>query len=77
MMLYFNEIVDEIHKIREEYSELFNHDLDAIFADLYRQQAESKRQIVRLIPKQSLTKRWSGKVMKADEEKELSARRSD
>jgi hypothetical protein len=76
-MLYCNEIVDEIPKIREEYSELFNHDLDAIFADLYRQQAESNRQIVSLIPKQNLTKRWSGKVVKADEEKELSARRSD
>ncbi len=74
MMLYCNEIVDEIHKIREEYSELFNHDLDAIFADLYRQQSESNREIVSLIPKQNLTKRWSGKIMKADEATELSDR---
>lgn len=59
-MSFNNEIVDEIHKIREEYSKLFDHDLDAIFADLCRQQSTSKRKIVRLTPKRSLTKRWSG-----------------
>lgn len=56
-----DEIVEEIHRIREEYSRSFNHDLKAIFADLQKQQAESGREIVRLLPKRSLTKRWSGR----------------
>ncbi len=56
-----DEIVEEIHRIREEYSRSFNHDLKAIFADLQKQQAESGRQVVRLSPKRSLTSRWSGR----------------
>ena len=59
--MFQDEIVEEIHRIREEYSRSFNHDLKAIFADLEKQQADSGREIVRLSPKRSLTKRWSGK----------------
>jgi hypothetical protein len=55
-----DEVLEEIHRIREEYSRSFNHDLKAIFADLQKQQAESGREIVRLSPKRSLTKRWIG-----------------
>lgn len=57
-----DEIVEEIHKIREEYSRSFNHDLKAIFADLQKQQAESGREIVSLPQKRSLTKRWRGRA---------------
>lgn len=60
--MYQDEIVEEIHRIRQEYSRLFNHDLKAIFADLQKQQAESGRKIVALPQKRSLTKRWSGRV---------------
>ncbi|GAA6623535.1 hypothetical protein NUACC26_093600 [Scytonema sp. NUACC26] len=33
--MFHDEIVEEIHRIREEYSRSFNHDLRAIFADLH------------------------------------------
>ncbi|MEH2297070.1 hypothetical protein [Nostoc sp.] len=56
-----DEIVEEIHRIREEYAKSFNYNLDAIFADLQRQQVESGWEIVKLSPKRSLTKRWSGR----------------
>ena len=56
-----DEIVEEIHKIREEYAKSFNYDLDAIFADLQKKQAESGREVVKLLPKRVLTGRWSGR----------------
>ena len=53
--MFKDEIVEEIHRIREEYSRSFNHDLKAIFADLQKQQTESGRDIVTLSRKHSLT----------------------
>ncbi len=61
-----DEIVEEIHRIREEYSRSFNHDLKAIFADLLHQQAQSGREVVRLSPKRD-TKRWSRRARDLDE----------
>jgi predicted PolB exonuclease-like 3'-5' exonuclease len=61
-MMYQDEIVEEIHKIREEYSRAFNHDLKAIFADLQKQQAESGREVITLPRKRGITTRWSGKA---------------
>lgn len=58
--MFQDEIVEEIHRIREEYSKSFNYNLDAIFADLQKQQAESGQEVVKLLPKRTLTKRWSG-----------------
>jgi len=60
-----DEIVEEIHKIRQEYSRSFNHDLKAIFADLQQQQAESGREVVSLSRKRGLT-HWSGRVRDID-----------
>lgn len=57
--MWQDEIVEEIHRIREEYAKSFNYDLDAIFADLQKKQAESGRKVVRLPPKSSLAGRWS------------------
>jgi hypothetical protein len=57
--MYRDEIVEKIHRIREEYSRSFDHDLRAIFADLQRQQAESGREFVNLSRKPGLTSRWS------------------
>jgi hypothetical protein len=54
-----DEIVEEIHRIREEYAKSFNYNLDAIFADLQKQEAESGREVVKLLPKRGLAKRWS------------------
>jgi AAA+ superfamily predicted ATPase len=44
--MWKDEIVEEIHRIREEHAKSFNYDLDAIFADLQKKQAESGREIV-------------------------------
>ena len=41
-------IVKEIHKIREEYANAFNYDIDAIFNDLQKQETQSKRKVVKL-----------------------------
>lgn len=58
--MWTDEIVEEIHQIREQYAKSFNYDLDAIFADLRKKQAESGRKIVNLSRKPGLTSRWSG-----------------
>ena len=56
--MYQDAIVEEIHKIREEYSRSFNHDLRALFADLQRQQAESDQKFVDLSKNRSSKTRW-------------------
>jgi hypothetical protein len=71
-----DEIVEEIHRIREEYSRSFNHDLKAIFADLQKQQAESGREVVNLSRKPGLTRRWSGRARDVGEEAKDASRRS-
>jgi hypothetical protein len=71
-----DEIVEEIHRIREEYSRSFNHDLKAIFADLQKQQVESGREVVNLSRKPGLTTRWSGRARDAAEEAKDTSRRS-
>lgn len=56
--MWNDEIVDEIHKFREEHDHLFNYDLDAMFADWQKKQDASGRKVVTLPPKkvnQSLT----------------------
>jgi hypothetical protein len=44
--MWRDEILDEIHKIREEHAKAFNYDLQAICDDLRQRQAESGRQII-------------------------------
>lgn len=74
--MYQDLIVEEIHRIREEYSRSFNHDLKALFADLQKQQAESGSNVVDLSRKRSLTTRWSGRARELDEEAKDTSRRS-
>jgi len=74
--MYQDAIVEEIHRIREEYSKSFNHDLKAIFADLQKQQAESGREVVSLSRKHGLTTRWSGRTRDLDEDAKDTSRRS-
>jgi hypothetical protein len=57
--MFQDKIVEEIHRIREEYSRSFNHDLKAIFADLQKQQVESGREVVNLSRKPDQITRWS------------------
>jgi hypothetical protein len=44
--MWQNEILEEIHRIREERAKSFNYDLDAMFAFWRKQQAESGREVV-------------------------------
>jgi hypothetical protein len=67
-MMYQDPIVEEIHRIREEYSRSFNHNLKALFADLQKQQAESGRKVVNLSRKPGLPGRWSGRAKAVDGE---------
>lgn len=66
--MYQDPIVEEIHKIREEYSRSFNHDLKALFADLQKQQSESGRKVVNLSRQPSLTPGEHGQVTEPGEE---------
>lgn len=74
--MYQDVIVEEIHRIREEYSKSFNHDLKAIFADLQKQQAESGREVVSLSRKRGLTTRWGGRARDLGEDAKDTSRRS-
>ena len=42
-------IVEEIHKIRKEFAEKFDYNVDAMFDDLRKKQVESKRKIVSFV----------------------------
>ncbi|MBV9390185.1 MAG: hypothetical protein JOZ78_27480 [Chroococcidiopsidaceae cyanobacterium CP_BM_ER_R8_30] len=66
--MWTDEILEEIHKIREEYAKSLNYDLNAIFADLRKKQAESGREVVNLSRKRNLTTRWRGRVRDLDGE---------
>jgi DNA-binding protein H-NS len=74
--MWTDEIVEEIHRIREEYAKSFNYDLDAIFADLRKKEAESGREVVNLSRKPGLTTRWSGRGRDISGDAEDTSRRS-
>lgn len=74
--MWTDEIVEEIHRIRDEYAKSFNYDLDAIFADLRKKQAESGREVVNLSRKPGLTTRWSGRVRDIGGDAKDASRRS-
>ena len=46
--MWQNEVLEEIYKIREEHAKSFDYDLDAMFADWQKKQAESGRKVVNL-----------------------------
>ncbi len=59
--MWNDEIVEEIHQIREQYAKSFNYDLKAIFEDLRKKEAESGREVVTLSRQPGLKTRWSGR----------------
>lgn len=59
--MYENEIVEEIHKYREEYARSFDYDLRAIFNDLQKKQMAHKDKLVRL-PIERKIKSSSGSI---------------
>jgi len=46
--MYKDEILEEIHKYREEYAKSFNYDLKAIFSDLRKKQIAHGRKVAKL-----------------------------
>ncbi len=74
--MWTDEIVEEIHRIRDEYAKSFNYDLNAIFADLRKKQAESGREVVNLSRKPGLTTRWSGRARELGEDVKDTGHRS-
>lgn len=46
--MYKDEIVEEIHKYREEYAKSLNYDLNAIFNDLKNKQIARGHKVVKL-----------------------------
>ncbi len=52
--MWEDEILQEIHRIREEHAKSFNYDFKAIFADWQKKQAESGREVVNLSSKNDL-----------------------
>jgi hypothetical protein len=44
--MWKDEVLEEIHKNREEHAEAFNYDLQAICDDLRKKQAASNRQVI-------------------------------
>jgi hypothetical protein len=53
--MYKDEIIEEIHKNREEYAKSFNYDLNAIYKDLKSKQDAHLQKIVKLPIKQKST----------------------
>ena len=64
--MWKDEIVEEIHQIREAYAKSFNYDLNAIFEDLRKKQAERGREVVTLSRKRGLKSRWSGGTLDSE-----------
>jgi hypothetical protein len=60
--MWEDEILEELHRIREEHAKSFNYDFKAIFADWQKKQAESGRELVSLQPK-----RWSNHAVQRTE----------
>jgi len=48
-------IVEEIHKIREEYARQFNFDINAICKDIHAKQVNSDREVVSFSPRKPAT----------------------
>lgn len=48
--MWQDEILEELHRIREEHAKSFNYDMKAICEDWRRQQAQSGRRFVTLTP---------------------------
>jgi hypothetical protein len=74
--MWKDEIIEEIHQIREAYAKSLNYDLDAIFEDLRKKEAESGRKVVSLSRKPGLKTRWSERARDLGEDEKDISRRS-
>lgn len=41
-----DDIIEELHRVRENYAQTFNFDIDLMFADLRKKQAERNQKVV-------------------------------
>lgn len=64
-MIWKDEIVEEVRRVREEHAAKFNFDISAICADIRRKQAESGRQIVSFGKGEGETDQEKSDVLKA------------
>jgi hypothetical protein len=53
--MWDDEILEEIHRIREDHAKSFNYDLKAICEDWRQKQAQSGKELVTLTPKQRVS----------------------
>lgn len=53
--MWEDEIIDELHRIREEHAKSFNYNLDAMFEDWQKKQTASDRQVIKSPQSQNLT----------------------
>ncbi len=44
--MWKDEIVEDIHRIREEYAASFNHDINLIYEDIKKKEREGGREII-------------------------------
>ncbi len=58
-----NPILEEIHKIRLDYAERFDHDLHAICQDALQKQGYKGRRVVSANPKPALNQQVAGKIL--------------
>lgn len=61
--MWKDEIVEEVRKVRDEYAAKFNYDIDAIYKDIKRLEAESGRKFVTLPPRKPVTNRSKKSVV--------------
>ena len=54
--MWHDEILEEIHRIREERAKSFNYDIDAMFYYWDNQEVEGDREVVPIPPKRSTKK---------------------
>ena len=55
--MFRDPIVEEVRKHREEWAAQFGHDLDAMFAEIQRLEAESRKRGVKFLDPPKPTKR--------------------
>jgi hypothetical protein len=50
VIMWRDQIIEELHKVREEYARQFNFDINAICKDFQEKQAQSGREVVSFPP---------------------------
>lgn len=54
--MYYDPIVEEIQRVRQEYAKKFNYDIDAIVEDIRKKEQQHKDRLVSYPPKRPETR---------------------